>query len=362
MSNNPITELYVLGDDGETYEGINPSTIAEAVEDEANESNVQNFINNGISNWNQIQTGKEYVTSNLVYESFNTLNNKYNELNGNAVRYILEWDATNQNNFSSIELPVKKGFTYKVIGSETTIGNRTFKPNDFIVINRDIEKTDVINNNDVDILLGYGNGGGGIITDRVVSDVFETKTSLDEYQGGRSDCIVIVANDEKHQGLLSYYEYISEEIQYDREVNTYNDLLNIKTLVITPEFNYYEIVDSSNSSIHYVTLSKYIDTLVNVPVPQLYYIDVGYIVKVVSDETNNNLTTYYKWDGIKWIYVTDSDSNWKYLFSYFDYSKSEINTMISNLNYQINNINNSLNNIWNQINDLDRRVTELESR
>lgn len=365
MRDDPITELYVLADDGETFEGINPTTVAKAVEDEANNDTVQKFIDNGITDWNQVQTGKEYVTSNLVYETFNTLENGFNQLNKDSFRYKAVWDATNQSDFSNIDLPVKKGYSYKVIGNETTIGNRTFKPGDFIIINRDVEKTDIINNEDVDLLLGYGNEGLGV--NRVVSDVFETKATLDLYTDGRKNSIVIVANDETHGNLLSFYEYDDEAISFDKVVNSYNDLLNISTIDVIPQYLYNYTIDSNNTYI--ITLNKYIDTLTEIPAPQIIYIESGYIVKVLNDETKDNKTTFYKWDGISWIYVGDTSSNWKYLFSYKDYSRSDIDNMISTIYTNLNNIRNDISYMWfefdsiqNKLMELDNRVTDLENR
>lgn len=359
MSDNPITELYVLGDDGETFEGINPSTVAKAVEDESNESNVQRFIDNGITNWNQVETGKEYVTAKLIHDGFNSLENGIEKLESNALRYDDVWDATNKHDFSTIKLPVRKGYTYKIVGYMTTINGIEFRPNDFMIINKDKNVGETINTSDIDIILGYGNGGGGggPITDRLVTDVFETRALLDEYQGGRRNAIVIVANDETHNDLLSFYEFDDSPISFDETVNTYADLMNISTFKVVPEFLYTYYVDGNNTYV--ITLNKYIDELTEVPAPQLLYIESGYVVRVLNDETKNNNTTYYKWNGNNWEYLGNSTSNWKYLFSYKDYSRSDIDNMISNIYQTINLIYSNIDNIYNRIQDLDNRVSAL---
>lgn len=125
MSENQLVDLYVDIGDG-VYKPIDPKTIALGVKDESKEnSNVQEFIN---------------------------------IIDSTAVRYLYEWDATNQVDFSSIILPVKKGYTYKIVGSETTFGNRTYKPNDFLIVNKNIT-SGMITESDIDVVQGYGNIG-----------------------------------------------------------------------------------------------------------------------------------------------------------------------------------------------------------
>lgn len=171
MSENQLADLYIEDGNG-GFIGIDPRTIAIAVKDESKEDgNVQDFIN---------------------------------ELDATSVRYLNEWNATNQVDFSSIRTPVKKGYTYKVIGTETSFGNRTYKPGDFLIINKNINHG-VISEQDVDVLLGYGNEGSKI--NRYVADVVENYTSLLEYENPVIDSVIIVANDETHNNLLSYYDY-----------------------------------------------------------------------------------------------------------------------------------------------------------
>ena len=269
MSENPISDLYVLDEEGNEYKKIEPKTIALAVDDETNNRNVQEFIDNGITKWDDIQGGKEYATASLIYESFDKVNDELEILDSNSVRYLDTWDATNQIDFSSIELPVKKGFSYKVIGEETSFGERTFKPGDLIIINRRIEKDDVINNEDVDLILGYGNEGTKIY--RYVADILPHYSDLENYENPIEKSIIIIANDENHNNLLSFYEYIFG-IDYDYVVTTYDELLNI---------------ENSNYN----------------------------IVKVITDETHDNETSYYKWSNQQWNYISEIGYNWIYMFS-----------------------------------------------
>ena len=181
MSDNvPITELYVLDEDGITYKRIDPSTVALAVEDETSERTVQKFIDDGLKDWNEIKQGNEYVTASLLRETFDNIEDTLDVLDKNSVRYLDVWDATGQVDFSSIELPVKKGYSYKVIGEETSFGTRTYKPGDLIIFNRAIKKDEIVTEEDVDLLLGFGNEGTKIY--RYVADVVPTYENLLSYE------------------------------------------------------------------------------------------------------------------------------------------------------------------------------------
>ena len=103
---------------GNEFIAIDPKTVARAVEDQTNESEVQKFIDGGIKGWDEVKTGNEFVAASFVHENFNNLENKYDILDSNSMRFIGEWDATEQVDFSGIELPVKRGYVYKIIGTE----------------------------------------------------------------------------------------------------------------------------------------------------------------------------------------------------------------------------------------------------
>lgn len=121
MSENQLVDLFV--EDGQGgYIGIDPRTIALAVKDEKNSSDVQEFINIGL-------------------------------------RFVGNWDCTNQIDFSRITKPRKKGDIFKVVGTETTINNITYKSGDYIIFNIDVLESEIIDTSKVDILLGYGNEG-----------------------------------------------------------------------------------------------------------------------------------------------------------------------------------------------------------
>ena len=99
MSENPITELYILGNDGETFIPIDPKTIAVAVEDETNEDSVQAFINNGITSWNQPHNDTNYVAPSLIREDLDNINRRIDEIKSNEdkeIRYLDEWDCSGQ--------------------------------------------------------------------------------------------------------------------------------------------------------------------------------------------------------------------------------------------------------------------------
>ena len=66
-----------------------------------------------------------------------------------GVKYVGTWTATGQTNYSSITLPVKKGYEYLVVGSATiTAGGTTIEWNDgdFLMINADVASGGTITN------------------------------------------------------------------------------------------------------------------------------------------------------------------------------------------------------------------------
>ena len=67
-----------------------------------------------------------------------------------ALIYQGTWTATSQTNYSSIALPVKKGYMYAVSGSSTTIGGVNWNAGDYLVINKDIAAGGTITSSDVD--------------------------------------------------------------------------------------------------------------------------------------------------------------------------------------------------------------------
>lgn len=66
-----------------------------------------------------------------------------------ALKYQTTWVATNQTNYSSITLPVQKGYMYPVSGS-TTIDGVEWNSGDYLVINKDIAASGAITSADVD--------------------------------------------------------------------------------------------------------------------------------------------------------------------------------------------------------------------
>lgn len=308
MSEYPITDLYIKNEDGTEFEKIEPKTIAEAVDDETSDRTVQKFIDDGLTDWAEIKGGKEYVTAALIRETFNDIENTVDILDKNSLRYMNTWDATNQIDFSSIELPVKKGYTYKVIGEETEFGNRVYKPGDIIIINRDISKEETINTEDVELLIGYGNEGTKIY--RYVADTVQTYDDLLNYENPIENTVIIVANDETHNNNLSFYEY--NKLISDYEVQTYADLLNLQMELDVPGYDF-----TLDEISQVITLNEYIGDLVDVNVP---YIVPGHdyqIVKVLSDETHDNKITYYEYnrENKEWIYLNVSALSWSYMFS-----------------------------------------------
>lgn len=66
-----------------------------------------------------------------------------------ALKYQGTWTATGQTDYSSITLPVKKGYMYAVSGS-ATIGGVEWNAGDYLVINKDIAAGGTITSADVD--------------------------------------------------------------------------------------------------------------------------------------------------------------------------------------------------------------------
>ena len=313
MSENPITKLYVLDDNGDFIQ-IEPSTIAGAVTDETNNDTVQEFINDGVTDWEQgIKSDEQYPAARLVYETFDELNDKIEEWYKNSVRYKGTWDCTEQTDFLSIQLPVKMGYAYRVIGEETQIGDRKFQDGDLIIINRDIEKTEEITNNDVILLLGYGNEQAKI--NRCVIDTVPTYASLQTYNPGyeiQLNSVIIVANDERHNDSLSFYEYI-EGYDYDISFDTYAEMIAYQGMPYVE--GYEQTRDDVN---HIITLDKYIGTLVDVSMPVVTYPAITIsVARVVHDENYDGRTTYYDYNPETgtWTLKTSVENNWVYMFS-----------------------------------------------
>lgn len=82
------------------------------------------------------------VTSGAVYSAIGTA------LTG-AMKYQGTWTATSQTDYSSITLPVSKGYMYAVSGS-ATIGGVEWNSGDYLVINKDIAAGGTITSSDVD--------------------------------------------------------------------------------------------------------------------------------------------------------------------------------------------------------------------
>lgn len=304
MSDNPITVLYVKDQDEQLIQ-IDPKTVANAVDDETNVDTVQAFINDGIDDWSNVSEDKryQYATAIFLKNEFDDFNLKFK----NSMKYDDEWDVTGQIDYSEIKLPVKRGYTYKIIGEETQINDRIFKPGDFIIINKDIDVDGVITDDDVDLLIGYGNEGTKIY--RYVADAVKTKQDLLNYEEPKENSVIIVLNDESHNQLLSFYEYIYG-IDYDYEVETYNDLLQIETGIDVPNYQF-----NINESTNVITLVKYIGNLVYVPTPYIIYPHLYDVVKVNHDETHDNETSYYRWENNEWVYIDEIGLNWVYMFS-----------------------------------------------
>lgn len=66
-----------------------------------------------------------------------------------ALKYQKTWTATNQTNYSSIALPVQKGYMYPVSGT-TTIDGVEWNSGDYLVINKDISASGAITSADVE--------------------------------------------------------------------------------------------------------------------------------------------------------------------------------------------------------------------
>lgn len=66
-----------------------------------------------------------------------------------ALKYQGTWTATSQTDYSSIALPVKKGYMYAVSGS-ATIGGVEWNAGDYLVINKDVASGGTITSADVD--------------------------------------------------------------------------------------------------------------------------------------------------------------------------------------------------------------------
>ena len=66
-----------------------------------------------------------------------------------ALNYQGTWTATSQTDYSSITLPVKKGYMYLVAGS-ATIGGVEWNAGDYLIINKDIASGGTITSADVD--------------------------------------------------------------------------------------------------------------------------------------------------------------------------------------------------------------------
>lgn len=71
-----------------------------------------------------------------------------NALTG-ALVYQGSWTATGQTDYSSITLPVKKGYMYIVVGS-ATIGGIEWNAGDYLVINKDIASGGTITSSDIE--------------------------------------------------------------------------------------------------------------------------------------------------------------------------------------------------------------------
>ena len=307
MSDNPITVLYVKDEDG-NLKRIEPKTIADAVNDETNVDTVQAFINDGIDDWSNVSEDKKYQYATAIF-----LKNQFDDFGlkfKNTMKYdIPDWDVTEQTDYSGIKLPVKRGYTYKVVGEESEINGRIFKPGDFAIINKDIDVDGEITDEDIDLLIGYGNEGTKIY--RYVADVVKTREDLLNYEEPKENSVIIVINDEKHNQMLSFYEYIIG-FDWDYEVDTYDDLIHIQTRLDVPNYEY-----SIDENVRIITLLKYTGELLNVPVPYVLYPKQYDIVRVKTDETHENQTTYYQWNEEQetWDYIEPTEFNWVYMFS-----------------------------------------------
>jgi len=322
MSDNQKIDLYI--EDGGEYKLIEPKTVAEAVsiENEFTSNNVQEFIDNGAITWEEATGNKQYVSATLlkgfkeeIDETLNTYSSTKNLVYDGEIN-----TSDIQNNFSTINLPIKKGSVYKIVGETISYKERVYKSGDFIIFNTYIEKTETTWYNNVntytDILLGYGNNGLGIKS--VVANAFETYndlnnvTDFEDYQDTTKKFIVIVANDEKHKGLLSYYQFcnnIDEYIGNNVEIISNEDeLSSIKVFNITPNYDYNLDLDD-----HIIILNRYNDDLQDLPVPQ--YSNNEEIKKIAKITGDPNI--YYKWNGSDWMYLGNSNSKWLYMFSHY---------------------------------------------
>ena len=75
------------------------------------------------------------------------------------MRFVDNWNCTIQLDLLIFIKSRKKGYIFKVVGSETTINNIIYKSGDYIIFNIDVLESEIIDTSKVDILLGYGNEG-----------------------------------------------------------------------------------------------------------------------------------------------------------------------------------------------------------
>ena len=178
----------------------------------------------------------------------------------------------------------------------------------------------------------------------------EEYTDLDDYIDKTKEFIVIVANDENHRNLISFYQYCEniedlipeDEIQI---VSSEEEMYRIKVFKLTPDFNY-----TLNEEDYIIVLDEYIDDDVNVTVP--IYEEVSDFKKYVKIEKEDH-NVYYKWNGYEWVYIGDSNSHWMYLFSHEDDVK--IKERINELEYR-------LNTLMEYIDSMNERVRMIENR
>ena len=371
MSDNPNYELYYENDNGEKIL-FNPQTIANAVQDESNNNTVQGFIDKPYLNDEENAEEKQYVSAFSFKEWKDDFVNEFTDgfdriLHYNNLIYCGEVDITPTEeepeipNFRGIELPVKKGSLYKIVCDNSVFyKDRVYNNGDYIFFNRYIDKqehdwyeSDDINDI-IEILKGYGNGDLGI--NSVVIKAFATKadmeeyTDLDDYVDKTKEFIVIVANDENHRNLISFYQYCEniedlipeDEIQI---VSSEEEMYRIKVFKLTPDFNY-----TLNEEDYIIVLDEYIDDDVNVTVPT--YEEVSDFKKYVKIEKEDH-NVYYKWNGYEWVYIGDSNSHWMYLFSHEDDVK--IKERMNELEYR-------LNTLMEYIDSMNERVRMIENR
>ena len=315
-----ITSLYVLNSD-ESITRINPETIAVAVTDEKIRDpqselmqTVQDFINNGLKGWDEEITDYQYATSIFVKEEltncvkymgeWNTDDNKFillsneedeNELTNDDEINELETNEIVKSDFPQILLPIRKGYGYKVIGSGRVIDGEEYFEGDFIIITEDVPAGGIITKDIVFHLKCSGKGNKKL--DKVVVDVVQTYQDLLDYSTTEkptindidTGSIIIVANDETHGKLLSFYECVE---YYDLEFNTKADLNEYLETAGELDVDGYDfVVDETN---HMITLNSYIGSNINVPAPQITGGGLtSFIAKVISDESYNGKTTFY---------------------------------------------------------------------